>query len=243
MKGIDAPLGSVATDDGRYYEWKGERFISVTNVLQHTISKPVLVPWAAKLVAEFGKANPGLDIKEWKKQPTLVKDKASERGTNIHAWCEQFFLNPAAAVAAIPHEYSKECIGFIKAVERFQIVPIAAEATVYSRAHGHAGTNDFFGTILGQPAGADIKTGKNVYPEYALQIAAYSNAEFVGLPDGSEAPIPLTAKSYVIHVDHGTTRLIPLRSSPKEFEAFICAVGLARWLVEESKHVIGKEVK
>ncbi len=241
MKGADAPRDSVATDNGRFYEWKGERFISVTNVLDRVISKPVLVPWAAKLVAEYAKAHPGADIKEWKRQPKLVKETSADRGTVIHAWCEQFFLNPELALDSIPPEYAAECVGFVQAIEHHGIVPIAAEATVYSRAYGYAGTNDLFAELGGVPILADIKTSKRVYPEYALQLAAYGNAEFIGLADGTEVPLPEVQDSFILHVDHGTTRLIPMFVGQAEFRAFLNAVELASWLVNDSKNAIGKE--
>ncbi len=245
MKGADAPRDSVATPEGRFYERNGRRYISVTNVLDHVITKPVLVPWASKVVAEYAKAHPGADIKEWKRQPKIVKEESAQRGTDIHAWCEQFFLNPELALAAIPPEYAQECVGFVEACERLGIHPIAAEATVYSDAFRYAGTNDLFATVAalgGATIQADIKTGKNIYPEYGLQLAAYRFAEYIGLPDGTNAPVPEVEGCYCLHVDFGRTRLIPMKAAAREFSAFIHAVELAMWRVEHEKDIIGKEV-
>jgi hypothetical protein len=55
-------------------------------------------------------------------------------------------------------------------------VPIASEKLVYSSDHGYAGTADLVGTLNGQLALLDIKTGRGVYPEYKLQLAAYAVA-------------------------------------------------------------------
>lgn len=246
MKGTDAPLGSVATADGRYYERNGRRYISVTNVLDHVVSKPVLVPWASKVVAEYAKGHPSADIKEWKKQPKIVKETAAQRGTDIHAWCESYFLNPQLAEANMPAEYEAECYGFIQAVQLHGIVPIAAEATVYSNTFSYAGTNDLFAYVTslgGGVAQIDIKTGKGIYPEYALQLAAYRYGEFIGLPDGTDVPVPEAERCAILHVDHGVTHLIPVVAGPREFEVFTHAVQLATWLVEEAKHAIGKEIQ
>lgn len=48
------PKHAHATDRGRYYTrpGTGEQLISVTNVLSEAVSKPALVPWAAKMTAE-----------------------------------------------------------------------------------------------------------------------------------------------------------------------------------------------
>jgi hypothetical protein len=35
----------------------------------------------------------------------------------------------------------------------------------------------------------DIKTSKSIYDETALQLCAYARADFVGLDDGTEAPL------------------------------------------------------
>lgn len=244
MKGADAPRDSVATDDGRYYVWKGEKFISVTNVLDKVVSKPVLVPWAAKIVAEYAAAHPTVDLTEWKRQPAIIKEESAQRGTDIHAWCEQFFLNPELALANIPPEYRKECIGFVKCIEYHGIVPWAAECTGYNRAHGYAGTVDLFGH--GRDFGLsvlDIKTGKGIYAEYGLQLAGYRYSEFIGLPDGTELAVPETVGAYCLHVDGGRTRLIPMKAGPAQFEAFCHAVPLAEHMVQEFKSIVGKEIR
>ena len=38
---------------GRFYNWEGDSFISVTNALQNGVPKPALTYWAAKMVAEY----------------------------------------------------------------------------------------------------------------------------------------------------------------------------------------------
>ena len=50
---------------------------------------------------------------------------------------------------------------------------------VYSRTFGFAGTLDAICTIAGRRGLLDIKTGRSgVYPEVALQLAAYAHADF-----------------------------------------------------------------
>lgn len=51
---MTSPKHAHATDRGRYYTrpGTGEQLISVTNVLSEAVSKPALVPWAAKMTAE-----------------------------------------------------------------------------------------------------------------------------------------------------------------------------------------------
>jgi hypothetical protein len=68
-----------------------------------------------------------------------------------------------------------------------------SEATVHSRTHQYAGTADIIATMkVGRsklPVVLDFKTGKRIYDEVAMQLAAYARADFVGLNDGSEVPL------------------------------------------------------
>jgi hypothetical protein len=68
-----------------------------------------------------------------------------------------------------------------------------SESTVYSRAHGYAGTADVIGRMrIGgslQPVVIDVKTSKSIYDEVGLQLKAYASADFVGQDDGTEAPL------------------------------------------------------
>ena len=67
-------------------------------------------------------------------------------------------------------------IAFRKWQDSALFEPIASEKLVFSREHGFAGTADLIGSINGRLALLDIKTGRGVYPEYQLQLAAYAVA-------------------------------------------------------------------
>lgn len=262
---MTSPLGSVATSDGRYYERNGERFLSVTNVLDKSLSKPALVPWAVKLTAEkarqcldyalaHGQEPPRKKVQRirkgepvmvevdhdtyWKGEHTRVKDASADRGTIIHDWAENWVLGNEPEP---PPGLEQECLGIMRAFERYEIEPVAAEATVYNRTYRYAGTGDLFAKIGawgGVVAMLDYKTGKNAWPETALQLAAYRNGEFIGLPDGTDVPVPETQAGGVLHVDFGTTTLIPYRCGAREFEVFKHAVEVAYWAVEEKGSVM-----
>ena len=264
---MTTPLGSIATENGRYYEWGDpvERFLSVTNVLDKAMSKPALMPWSNKLVAEKawqcveyvlknGKLPPAPKLQRkvkgqpvmkevdhptyWKAEANKVKDASAARGTLIHDWAEQWVLG---AEPDPPEGLELECMGIIKAFDRYEITAEVAECTVFNRAHKYAGTADLIATV-GAYGGArmllDYKTGKNAWPETALQLAAYRFGEFIGLPDGSEVPVPETQGGGVLHVDFGTTTLIPYACGFAQFEVFTNAVKVATWAVEDAKSVM-----
>ncbi len=267
---MTSPLNSVATENGRYYEWAGDRYLSVTNVLSKSIAKDALLPWGVKLTAEKAlaaynfllrngrepakqklerKVKGQAVMKEvdhdvyWKAQHRLVKEASAERGSIIHDWAEQWTLagnvdSESVEFPEMPPLYEDECRGIMRAFDHYQIKAEVAECTVYSRAHKYAGSADLIATV-GAYGGArfllDFKTGKNAWPETAYQLAAYRFGEFIGLPDGTEEPVPETQGGGVLHVDFGQTSLIPYKCGRDQFEVFTHMVAVAYDLVENSK--------
>lgn len=129
-----------------------------------------------------------------------------DRGTIVHAAIEAYLagkpVDPEAVQAAlneknVPEALHKATFKMIDGVTEFlfdfEPEVIWSEATVYSRKHGYAGTADLIcrmrvgDSVL--PVILDIKTGKSIYNEVAMQLTAYARADFVGLDDGTEKPL------------------------------------------------------
>src|SRR5262245_57441286 len=173
---------------------------SVTSLIGLALgtSKP-LVEWNVRTVAEHAydkfntlKAFHEDDDREgavkWLKDARWKKTgSAAARGTEIHAVAEQL------ALGVVP-EYGEEIQAYVKQYQRFleDFAPefIMAEAPVYSKTYGYAGTLDAIAKIDGQTVVLDMKTtahgphsGKSRPPfsEVALQLTMYRNAELVGL--------------------------------------------------------------
>ena len=92
---------------------------------------------------------------------------------------------------------------------------------------------------------ADYKTGKGpkkggVYPEVALQLASYANAEFIGAADLTEHPLPAIDGALAIHLQPGWCELIPVYIGPEVFTHFLYAAETLRWGQDLSKRVIGR---
>lgn len=208
------PAGPPKRDRSGYYATPRGRFMSVTTILSNGIPKPALMHWAAfeaaqcavdnipELVRARGE-NARLELRQWIQHAAERKrDAAADLGTAIHGFLEAQILGQPTP------EYTDEQRPFIDAFARFlddwQPEYEATELTVANDEHGYAGTLDFIARI---PAlGADLltgdyKTGKAVYPEVGLQLAAYQRAT-VGWtrPDGVEVVPPVTVGSVVLHV-------------------------------------------
>ena len=77
---------------------------------------------------------------------------------------------------------------------------------------------------------ADIKTGKGVYREASLQLAAYGMAPLVS-PMGSQDvyPMPQIDRYEIIHVTREGVRPITVNVGAREWAAWLACLDLYRW--------------
>lgn len=197
---------------------------SVTSCISGGLPKPFLVGWAAKMTAESAIADHeiiGLMLKKGDKRGAIDHVKGSryrdmnnkaDRGTIVHAAVDAYLsgkpftpseLNRRLDESHIPESMKPSTTAMISGIMEFlwdtEPEIIWNEATMYSRTHGYGGTADIIARL--QVGGTmnyaviDMKTSKAIYDEVALQLSAYANADFVGLNDGTEAPlIPVPPK-------------------------------------------------
>lgn len=239
--------------DGRFYYWAGRQYWSVTTIIGGGLPKPFLVNWAKKFVAEYAVKN--LDLltplverdprgaTAWlKESPYRDRDEKGELGSECHDAAESFVLGRPypewrPEVAAV----MKHFIGWL---EDYAPEFDAVEAPVFSPSQDYAGTLDAIATfprLGGRRLLIDYKTGKDVYPEVALQLAAYRYSEsFIGLPDASEAPTPEVDGCAVVHLTPKGYRFIEVRADEEVFRAFLYVREVFRFQQELSKGVIGR---
>lgn len=240
------PRNATTTNRGRTYRWRDETFDSVTTIIGGGVPKPALKAWGEKLVATTAVEKAAIwrdmtpeEAIDWlKRAPFRETDKAAAQGSDIHAWCEAYVLGqpiPDPPLLQMPY-----CDGFKQFLEDWQPEYELTEATVYSRTHGFAGTCDFIARLpeLGLVLG-DYKTGKGVYGEVALQLAAYRHADFIGLPDGTEAPLPDIDACAVLHLTPKGYELIPVEAGDTEFYAFLYAAQVRSFINDRAKSVLG----
>jgi hypothetical protein len=249
-----------------------ERYFSVTTLIKSGVPSPALTAWGMKAVAEYAVANhrtleamlasvrvrktdTGLAIItdpsavqaaiDWLKgSPYRERDRKADIGTAVHAAIEAHILKapwPEPTEDTAPH-----LAQFRRFLEAFNPAFELAEASVYNRTAKYAGTLDFIATIpdRGRVLGDVKTTASGVYPEAALQLAAYRFAEFIGLPDGTEAPMPQVDGAAVLWLPGGDDpdgwALIPVVADDVVFRSFRHIVEVARWQEETSKGVIGQ---
>lgn len=98
---------------------------------------------------------------------------------------------------------------------------VRSEFQVFSDKHNYAGSVDCDMRLRGCRVIGDVKTSKSVYKDYALQLAAYRYAEFVGEPDGSQTAVPEYDTGAILHIRDGKVKVIEVDCGPGAFDAFV----------------------
>ncbi len=240
---MSEPRNARQTSGGRVYVWRDEEeFLSVTNILSNGVPKPALQYWRGKTVAEYAADNLELmaQIKTraervdlMKKAPDRNSDAAAGIGTLIHDIAE-------ARVLGLPlPEYEDKHAGFVRSFEMFlddwQPEYEATEMTVYHRAPTvYAGTLDFIARLpgLGQTLG-DYKTSRSgIFGETVLQLAAYRYAEFAGMPNGEEIPMPQVDTCVALNLRPEGYKLHVLEADENAYRTFLYAMQIAQFVRE-----------
>lgn len=169
------------------------RFAGVTGSLG-IISKPALGPWAKKealacveaallkrLHGRFQEEEITLNkewiaeiLKEAKARPDKIKDDAADLGTRVHAFID--LIIHGKEPADIPKDLEAPVTAFKEWWKNSGIELVMGDTKVASLIHKFGGSLDALGRREGQFIILDWKTSNAIYPEYALQVAAYAQA-------------------------------------------------------------------
>lgn len=218
-----------------------------------------------------------------KQEPLRFTNERANYGKAIHAATEAIVLQTPVRRGEFSDEEAQAIGHFFDFVETLRPRYLLTEGSVYNRTHKYAGTLDSvveipYGLLLelahGNPllvpweprddrdvvtlildtkTGGDVAEAKGVYPEVALQLAAYARAEFVGAVNGQEHPIPLLDGAAVLHVNATGWRIVPVnigqdprlplpegeKLDDEVFRAFLFVREVFRWREVVSKNVLG----
>lgn len=149
----------------RYYLEDGTLVPGVTTVVG-LLNKPALVKWANKLGLE------GTDV-------TKYVDKAANIGTCAHYMVQCHLAGEEPDLS----DYSARDINLAENAllkywdweKQFTIEPILLETPLVSEKKRYGGTIDCYAKLNGEPWLIDFKTGKGLYDEMFIQVAAYKN--------------------------------------------------------------------
>jgi len=205
---VSGPPLARAGSGGREYvrPSTGQTAPSVTTVLG-ILDKPALPRWSALEVARYAVDNraaweqldPPAAVDLLKRAPWRKTTEAADTGTDLHAVAETLLAGGDPPDAA-PAEWVARFRAFL---DTWRPEPLEVEATVWGDVDGlpYGGTCDLLADVPGVGhLVVDLKTGRGVYPEVSLQLAAYGYADTILRPDGSEAEWPQAAAAAVLHV-------------------------------------------
>jgi hypothetical protein len=256
---VTNPKQARATDSGRYYEdpnpaFDGALYPSVTNVIDTSVAKPVLLPWTAKVTAEYALdnlvelmalalVNREAALKALKAQYKLKRDDALNLGSLVHAAAERHNLGlpieeQDPRVLAFTYRYLMWLAEWgVDVAEDIE----AAEVSVVHRGIGYAGTLDLIISLRSGLGGQrerwliDLKTSSTqkataVYREHALQLSALRYAKVAWLPGGLEVPVPEVDRCGVLNLRIDDHALIEMPADRAAFAAFQGALATTKWL-------------
>lgn len=212
---------------GHGYKLDGQKLVGVTTALS-VLDKPALRDWYARTAAERA-------VDEWDELAQLpisqrlerirwgARDKvqaAALRGTDIHSYGEKLAHGEEVE---IPDEHRGPVEAYARWLDRWDVETIATETPLCHTKHLYGGTADLWGKV-GALDGAtcllDVKTGKGVYNETGLQLAAYRYADLM-VVDGEEVAVPEVEHVLVAHVLPDDVRTVPAVADEKTFRDFL----------------------
>lgn len=144
----------------------GKTRVPGTTTITNLLNKPYLVPWANKLGLE------GIDS-------STYTDEAAKTGTLAHAMVqadlqkEKLDMRQYSPVQVDLAENA--LISFFEWKSLHEIEVIRCETPMVSETLKYGGTIDCYCLLDGVPTLLDFKTGKAIYDEYFVQLAAYKN--------------------------------------------------------------------
>ena len=239
----------IRTDDHRYI-YQGVTYPGVTGVLKVLDKSGALMTWAAKETAHAMLAiadNPGIDamvnmvgrdglVKAATSRANWQRDEAAQLGSAVHQWADEHIRGvdhaPLSETAMLYTQHYAEWwqrSGWKLRLSEAVIIAPALPGTV-----DHEGWGGTFDLLCYDDAGrtvlADIKTGKGVYREAILQLAAYGMAPLVSPMGSAEVwPMPRVDRYVVIHVTREGVREVELSVGPREWSAWLSILDLYRW--------------
>jgi hypothetical protein len=181
-KPIKQHKGRTYTKDDRkggFYWVEQKPYLSVTETLS-VIAKPALIPWAVKTSYYFHISHPEASEQEVLASPYAESDRAKQRGTTVHSIVEAFkhTRQEIESLPTSPINLRGYGIGLYEWAKDTNVEILEHEKTVRSDEYRYAGTLDMLVKFKnsGRTCIVDVKTGKDIYMEAYIQLAAYKQA-------------------------------------------------------------------
>jgi hypothetical protein len=248
-----------------YTDESGLKIPGVTTLVGDGLPKKALQKWAVEVTADYyidhreelAALPPSEARKRLLKAQYEVTAKASARGSTVHDLAERLMHDEEVAVPEGLEGYVQAAVDFI---DEFDVVPVAAEFTVYSEQWRWAGTCDLVADLLDaddpEPDPAlkrrvrwllDFKTKEKesgVFGDAALQLAPYRCAEKMVDPvTGEDRDMIEVDRCGIVQLyKDGTYRLVPVEADVPEYTIFQYVQQVALWM-DGNRALVGEPIK
>lgn len=227
------------------YTFEGKTYPGVTGILKVLDKSGPLMSWAARQTAEAFVANldqlprllesvgPEGVVKAMTSRSAWKNDEAKLLGTDVHEIADQLNRGTMkeADLGALPETIAKRAMNYWTWLKASGWTVKISEAFILEPLSGYGGTLDILARDAdGRAVLADIKTGKGVYRESVLQLAAYGMASLVQ-PVGADRvyPMPAIDRYAILHVTAAGVREIEVPIGDQDRTAFLAAMTLTEW--------------
>lgn len=161
---------------------------------------------------------------------------AADRGRTIHEHADKLLRGEELD---IPDQDVAIVDTFLRFAEEWHVEPNHLESMVISPRWNYCGRLDFLGMVCGRPWLLDWKTGRTgVWPETALQLAAYRHAELIVLSDGSEFTMPAVEMTAAVWLQDDSYQVVPVNTGQDVFRSFLYALETLRFTQRDREELI-----
>jgi hypothetical protein len=262
---IENVFRGTGTDKQRWYrnnDTKAE--VPGVSAIVDMMPKGALTPWAARLAAEYAIGNreeidsllsekdgPKLAIDRIKGASSRYAEKASVEGTAVHHYTEEIaraVKNGTKPKATdMPQGMMPYLKNYVRFLNEFDVEPVMLETAIWNEQVGYAGRLDMacrLRTINDDLVIVDTKSGASgVWESVSLQQTAYKYAEsWWDEEEDILKPMPEIAGAYALWLRPEGFALIPVETSPIEWQQFQRLRGSLEWKRTRGKKVIRQAI-
>ena len=170
------------------HELNNRPLTGVTSLIDKTLSKPALVPWAVNMCVEYITKNCPLqdsmtgnpayivsktDLDNAKRAHTAKKENAGDWGTRVHTACEVWSKTGELPTNESDSDILPSVLNFVSFIETNGFKVLDVERSVWSKEWWIGGIFDLVLEKDGKVYIADIKTSSGIYDSHFIQMGAY----------------------------------------------------------------------